>query len=119
MLQNYKFECRSCGNTNLKRVVSLGYQPLANNLLKKVDEKCELYPLEVNYCDKCHNCQLSVAVDPKKMFANYLYTSSTSKVFRNHFVKAAKKYSEDLKLNKKKSYIIDIGSNDGVALKPF
>ena len=25
----------------------------------------------------------------------------------------------DLKLNKKKSYIIDIGSNDGVALKPF
>ena len=24
-----------------------------------------------------------------------------------------------LKLNKKKSYIIDIGSNDGVALKPF
>ena len=119
LLQNYKFECRSCGNTNLKRVVSLGYQPLANNLLKKVDEKCELYPLEVNYCDKCHNCQLSVAVDPKKMFANYLYTSSTSKVFRNHFVKAAKKYSEDLKLNKKKSYIIDIGSNDGVALKPF
>ena len=30
----YKFECRSCGNENLKRVVSLGYQPLANNLLK-------------------------------------------------------------------------------------
>tara|TARA_B100001564_G_scaffold324328_1_gene305008 strand:- start:550 stop:3102 length:2553 start_codon:yes stop_codon:yes gene_type:complete len=119
LLQNYKFECRSCGNTNLKRVVSLGYQPLANNLLKKVDEKCEFYPLEVNYCDKCHNCQLSVAVDPKKMFANYLYTSSTSKVFRNHFVKAAKKYSKDLKLNKKKTYIIDIGSNDGVALKPF
>ena len=32
---------------NLKRVVSLGYQPLANNLLNKKDEKCELYPLEV------------------------------------------------------------------------
>ena len=53
------------------------------------------------------------------MFSNYLYTSSTSKVFRNHFVEAAKKYSKELKLNKKKSYIIDIGSNDGVALKPF
>ena len=35
LLKNYKFDCRSCGNTNLKRVVSLGYQPLANNLLKK------------------------------------------------------------------------------------
>ena len=119
LIENYKFECRSCGNKNLKRVVSLGYQPLANNLLKKAEDNCELYPLEVNYCSKCHNCQLSVAVDPKKMFANYLYTSSTSKIFREHFVNAAKKYSKELKLNKKKSYIIDIGSNDGVALKPF
>jgi hypothetical protein len=53
------------------------------------------------------------------MFSNYLYTSSTSKIFRDHFVVAAKKYYKELKLNKKKSYIIDIGSNDGVALKPF
>ena len=119
LLKCYKFNCRSCGSNELKRVVSLGYQPLANNLLNKKNEKCELYPLEVNYCIKCHNCQLSVAVDPKKMFTNYLYTSSTSKVFRNHFVDAAKKYLKEFKLNKKKSYIIDIGSNDGVALKPF
>ena len=53
------------------------------------------------------------------MFSNYLYTSSTSKVFRDHFVKAANKYTKELKLSKRKSYIIDIGSNDGVALKPF
>jgi nucleoside-diphosphate-sugar epimerase/2-polyprenyl-3-methyl-5-hydroxy-6-metoxy-1,4-benzoquinol methylase len=119
LLNNYKFECRSCGNINLKRVVSLGYQPLANNLLSKKDEKCELYPLEVNYCGKCHNCQLSVAVDPKKMFSNYLYTSSTSSSFRNHFIEAAKSYITEFKLKQKKSYIIDIGSNDGVALKPF
>ncbi len=119
LLKYYKFDCRSCGNTNLKRVVSLGYQPLANNLLRKADEQCELYPLEVNYCQKCYNCQLSVAIDPKKMFSNYLYTSSTSKSFRDHFVNATKKYVKDLKLNKKKSFIIDVGSNDGVALKPF
>jgi nucleoside-diphosphate-sugar epimerase len=119
LFNNYKFECRSCGNNNLKRVVSLGYQPLANNLLNKKEEKCELYPLEVNYCAKCHNCQLSVAVDPKKMFSNYLYTSSTSSSFRNHFVEAAKNYIKQLKLKPKKSYIIDVGSNDGVALKPF
>ena len=119
LLENYKFNCRSCGNKDLKRVVSLGYQPLANNLLNKKNEECELYPLEMNYCNQCHNCQLSVAVNPKKMFSNYLYTSSTSKAFRDHFVNAAKKYTKDLKLNKKKTYIIDIGSNDGVALKPF
>ena len=119
LMSSYKFECRSCGNSKLKRVVSLGYQPLANNLLSKKDEKCELYPLEVNYCGNCHNCQLSVAVDPKKMFSNYLYTSSTSTSFRNHFIEASKKYVKEFKLKSKSSYIIDIGSNDGVALKPF
>ena len=119
LLKYYKFECRSCGNEKLKRVISLGYQPLANNLLKRKTEQSELYPLEVNYCENCHNCQLSVAIDPKKMFSNYLYTSSTSKVFRKHFEKAAEKYIKEFKLNKKKSYIIDIGSNDGIALKPF
>jgi len=119
LMSSYKFECRSCGNIKLKRVVSLGYQPLANNLLNKKDDKCELYPLEVNYCENCHNCQLSVAVDPKKMFSNNLYTSSTSASFREHFIVAAKSYVKELKLKPKKSYIIDIGSNDGVALKPF
>jgi nucleoside-diphosphate-sugar epimerase/quercetin dioxygenase-like cupin family protein len=119
LLSCYKFDCRSCGNTDLKRVVSLGYQPLANNLLNKKNDKCELYPLEVNYCGACHNCQLSVAVDPKKIFSNYLYTSSTSQSFKEHFINATKKYIKDFKLNRKKSYIIDIGSNDGVALKPF
>tara|TARA_B100000575_G_scaffold196791_1_gene159149 strand:+ start:544 stop:3087 length:2544 start_codon:yes stop_codon:yes gene_type:complete len=119
LLSCYKYDCRSCGNENLKRVVSLGYQPLANNLKKKKNEKSILYPLEMNYCDKCHNCQLSVAVDPKKMFTNYLYTSSTSKVFRNHFIDASKKYIKEFKLKQNKSYIIDIGSNDGIALKPF
>ena len=119
LLSCYKFDCRSCGNKNLKRVISLGYQPLANNLLKKKEDKSETYPLEMNYCPKCHNCQLSVAVDPKKMFSNYLYTSSTSKTFQKHFSNAAKNYIKSFKLSPKKSYIIDVGSNDGVALKPF
>ncbi len=119
LLKYYKFDCRSCGNKKLKRVISLGYQPLANNLLNRKKDNSELYPLEVNYCENCHNCQLSISVDPKKMFSNYLYTSSTSSIFRKHFVNAAKKYIKDFKLKAKTSYIIDVGSNDGVALRPF
>ena len=119
LLEIYKFNCRSCENNNLKRVVSLGYQPLANNLLNNLNDKCDYFPLEINYCPNCHNCQLSVSIDPKKMFSNYLYTSSTSGIFRKHFENSAKKYVKDFKLSSKRSYIIDIGSNDGVALKPF
>tara|TARA_B110000037_G_scaffold164463_2_gene185958 strand:- start:1651 stop:4200 length:2550 start_codon:yes stop_codon:yes gene_type:complete len=119
LMSVYRFSCRSCGNSNLKRVISLGYQPLANNLLNRNNQKADLYPLEMNFCENCYNCQLSVAIDPKKMFSKYLYTSSTSKTFRSHFSNTAKKYVKDFKLNSKKSYIIDVGSNDGVALKPF
>ena len=61
--------------------------------------------LEVNFCEKCFNCQLS-PVDPKKMFSNYLYTSSTSKIFRNHFINAVKKYIKELKLNKKNPILL-------------
>ena len=119
LLKIYKFDCRSCGSHDLKRIISLGYQPLANNLLNNKNEKCDFFPLELNYCSLCHNCQLSVSVDPKIMFSNYLYTSSTSRIFQKHFENAAKKYIKEFKLSPKKTYIIDIGSNDGVALKPF
>jgi nucleoside-diphosphate-sugar epimerase len=119
LLNCYKFNCRCCGNTKLKRVISLGYQPLANNLLSKKDQQTELYPLEINYCSKCHNCQLSVAVDPKKMFSKYFYLSSTSNTFKEHFKNAANKYIKDFNLNPRKSYIIDVGSNDGIGLQPF
>ena len=119
LIESYKFECRSCGSNNLKRVISLGYQPLANNLLNKKNDKCEYFPLELNFCENCFNCQLSVVVDPKKMFTNYLYTSSTSSSFREHFSKAAKDYIKFFKMKKNKSYVIDVGSNDGIALKPF
>ena len=53
------------------------------------------------------------------MFSNYLYLSSVSGTFKKHFIEAANKYIKEFKLSSKKSYIIDIGSNDGVALKPF
>ncbi len=114
----YRFNCRCCGSKNLKRVLSLGYQPLANNLLDKKDDKIKLYPLELNVCEDCFNCQLSVAVKSDEMFSNYLYQSSTTNSFREHFKKAAKKYIDEFDLDSN-SYIIDVGSNDGIGLKPF
>ena len=114
----YKFNCRCCGSNKLKRVLSLGYQPLANNLLENITDEYKEYPLELNVCEDCFNCQLSVTIDSDEMFSNYLYKSSTTKSFRDHFATAAKKYINDFKLDKD-SYIIDVGSNDGIGLKPF
>ena len=114
----YRFKCRCCGSSKLKRVISLGYQPLANNLKNKVEDKVSFYPLELNVCTECLNCQLSISVDSDEMFSNYLYQSSTTKSFREHFNQAAKKYIKEFNL-KNDAYIIDVGSNDGIGLKPF
>ena len=52
------------------------------------------------------------------MFDHYLYTSSTSKSFVEHFDNAAEKYIKEYNLNKD-DLIIDIGSNDGIGLRKF
>jgi len=119
LLNNYKFNCRCCSSTELRRVISLGYTPLANNLLNFADENSEAYPLELNYCDNCYNLQLSCVIDEKKLFSNYLYLSSVGNSHVRHFNIAAEEYLKEFNLNKNSSFIIDVGSNDGTALTSF
>lgn len=110
-------KCRICSSKNLEKFLSLGESPLANNFLKKEDlEKEELkFPLELVFCNICQLVQLSYVVDPKLMFKNYVYVSSTSNTFRQHFTKMAEDLKKDFNLDEN-SLAIDIGSNDGVLL---
>jgi SAM-dependent methyltransferase len=112
-------KCRVCDSLKLKKVLSLGLQPLANNLANSKNVKKKKYPLALNICQSCFNCQLTYVVNPKKLFLNYLYKSSISKSFQNHFDLASKKYISMFSLSKKKSVILDVGSNDGIALVPY
>ena len=118
LLKNYKVECRGCGATHLEKVISLGETPLANNLLEDENQEDELYPLQMNFCPKCYNCQLSYSVEPEKMFDNYLYVSSTAESFRDHFKLASRQYITEFGLTSS-SLVVDIGSNDGIALRPL
>ena len=118
ILKGYKHSCRVCENQKLLRVISFGFIPLANDLQTSKFNKVNRYPLELNYCNQCYNCQLSYVADHRQIFSNYLYVSSTSKIFIKHFENAAKKYIKKFNL-KKNELIVDIGSNDGIALKPF
>ena len=118
IMENYSSVDRSSLSKNLEPVISLGLSPLANNLLDSPEDKDELYPLEMMYCPESHNCQLSYVVPAEKMFSHYLYVSSTAKSFRDHFEQAAEKYIAEFGLNLG-SLVIDIGSNDGIALKPL
>ena len=118
LMKNYSSIDRSSGSEDLKPVISLGLSPLANNLLDSLDQEDELYPLEMMYCPKSHNCQLSYIVPAGKMFDHYLYVSSTAKSFRDHFEQAAEQYISEFNLTSD-SLVLDIGSNDGIALKPL
>ena len=62
-------KCRVCNSEKLIKVFSLGYQPLANNLEDKVTNS-KKYPLEINLCKNCSNCQLTVTISSKKLLTN-------------------------------------------------
>lgn len=113
-------ECRACGNKALVNIVDLGSSPLANNLLPNGEnpEKYESFPLGLNYCPKCNLCQLSYVTPPEKMFKNYLYVTSTTQTFREHFGNFAMDTVSRFNMDGN-SFVIDVGSNDGLLLKKF
>jgi 2-polyprenyl-3-methyl-5-hydroxy-6-metoxy-1,4-benzoquinol methylase len=120
MLILLTMKCRICGNENIVKFLSLGSMPLANSFLSKEDlgKEERSFPLETCFCRKCKLVQLSYVVDPRIMFKNYIYVSSTTKTFQNHFSDMANDIVKEFLLNQK-SLVVDIGSNDGVLLKPF
>lgn len=113
-------KCRVCRSLDLEKVLNLGPTPLANAFLTKlqIDEPEYFYPLEIYFCNNCGFIQLGHVVAPEVLFGNYVYVSSTSKVFIDHFKKMAD-YVFPRFLSKKNGFVIDIGSNDGILLKPF
>lgn len=112
--------CRMCKGKNLKKVISLAPTPPANAFLTKdeLKKKEPFFPLEVNFCEDCGQLQLTHVVSPELLFRNYVYVSSTSPVFVAHFKEYANDLAKRFKLNSK-SIVLDIGSNDGILLRPL
>lgn len=117
---SYNVGCRICKRTTLVSILQLGPQPPANAFLKKTQLKKRepFYPLDVYFCKSCHLVQLRDVVSPEILFKNYVYVSSTSPGFIKHFEQFAKKMIKEFKLTPR-SFVVDIGSNDGILLKPY
>ena len=113
-------ECRGCRGSSLVRIFSLGVQPPANAFLRQADVgKPELaFPLDLYFCRDCALVQLRDIVSPELLFKNYVYVSSTSPAFAAHFQSFADGVIRRLALGPS-SLVVDIGSNDGILLKPF
>lgn len=111
-------DCRVCHATKFVTVLDLGSQPAANELLDAPTLNCPTYPLRLALCDNCHFLQLDAVVNPDVLFSDYLYLSSTAASFRKHFEDYAK-YLYDADIFSKDDLVVDIGSNDGILLRPL
>ena len=107
-------KCLLCHQNKAIEFLNLGKQPLANkypdSLAKFKTE--DFFPLTVFFCTNCKNVQLGTIVSRERMFEDYYYLSSVNPGLVRHFEKFAKKL-------KKAKFIVDIGSNDGILLKPL
>ncbi|MBP9732115.1 MAG: NAD-dependent epimerase/dehydratase family protein [Candidatus Magasanikbacteria bacterium] len=116
-----RMTCRVCASDKLEKVLSLGSTPPANAFLKKEDLTLgneQSFPLELFFCKDCSFVQLGHVVSPDLLFHDYVYVSSTSPVFVSHFQSFSREMVEKFKLTAD-SLVVDIGSNDGILLRPY
>jgi SAM-dependent methyltransferase len=117
-MMNDNFRCRSCGNTELKSILSFGCVPLANALVsaEEIDAVEKKYPLELVFCPKCSLVQITETVNPKILFGKYLYFSSYSETMLQHSKMLVDKLVKREGLSKN-NLVVEIASNDGYLLQ--
>lgn len=113
--------CRCCGSDQLVKYLDLGLMPLANNLeiTSLRAKEVEKFPLQVMFCQKCGLSQLSVVVDPVKMFSYYTYRSSVNGGYIRHCEQMAKEIVPKINDVQDLTFHIDIAGNDGALLMAF
>ena len=106
--------CRICKSKKTIKVLDLGKQPLANKYPKnKLEIKKEKkFNLEIIFCKNCRSGQIKKIIDRNLMFEDYYYLSSVNEKLKKHFEQLSNKL-------KRYKFVVDIGSNDGILLKPL
>lgn len=108
-----RLKCHLCTNDTLVEFLDLGEQPLANKYPREADFASEdFFPERVLFCTECKNVQLGTIISRERMFEDYYYLSSVNPGLVRHFNKLAQKLAMA-------KFVVDIGSNDGILLKPL
>ncbi|AFY80283.1 class I SAM-dependent methyltransferase [Oscillatoria acuminata] len=112
--------CRSCGETGLELILSLGETPLANRLLTadQLREPEPKYPLDLAFCPHCTLVQITETVPPEQLFREYVYFSSFSDTVLENAQIIATRLIGDRHLSSD-SLVVEIASNDGYLLQNY
>ena len=78
--------CFLC-NKNLYSIIDFGSHPPSDAFLTKEEllDTEKKYPLELCWCPKCCLLQLNYVVDPKELFCDYAYNTSTNNSLKRNF----------------------------------
>ena len=112
--------CRSCGQSGLKEILSLGRTPLANALLNEaeLDFPETTYPLDLVWCPQCTLTQITETVAPEILFREYAYFSSFSETMLRHAAELADELRRKYALAAH-SLVLEAASNDGYQLQYY
>ena len=114
-------QCRFCNNQVIKSFIDLGYAPPSNAYLTLEDlQKPEVYyPLNVKVCENCWLVQTEDYAPPEEFFNDtYAYFSSASTSWLLHAEQFCTQAINRFELDKR-SFVVEIASNDGYLLKNF
>ena len=112
-------KCLIC-REEFKPFVDFGRMPIANAFSTQQELKNEyFFSMRVGFCSNCNMVQLLEQPEREKMFHDsYAFFSSTSNHMMNHFKKFANSIITIQNLAEK-SFVVEIGSNDGIMLQNF
>jgi len=112
--------CRFCGARLNRTFVDLGMSPLCETYPSLDDFKRGemFYPLHVQVCEQCWLVQLQEYERPENIFTDYPYFASFSDSWLRHCERYCDQIVRRLNLNKK-SYVVEVASNDGYLLQYF
>ena len=105
--------CSLCKAATAIEFLDLGMQPLANKYpTADMFEKEDFFPEKVFFCSSCKNVQLGTMISRERMFEDYYYLSSVNPGLVRHFDAFAQQLKDA-------HLVVDVGSNDGILLKPL
>jgi len=114
-------KCRNCSSQVELELIDLGSAPLSNAYLTDITMRRpeKWFPLRVTVCEVCWLVQAEVYSRSAEIFSeDYAYFSSFSSDWLEHARRLCEDMSLRLKLDKK-SFVVEIGSNDGYLLRNF
>jgi SAM-dependent methyltransferase len=114
-----RVRCQICGARTVEGA-DLGGQPVGDLILSsaQLNQPESFYPMQLHHCVDCGLTQLGYTVNPRVVYKHFPFVSGTTQTATRHLQGLAAQLVRMLHLSRK-SFAVDIGSNDGTLLKGY